>query len=166
MSILIVVAIAKLPQADHGPLFNHTESLTRIGVPPFMVMTRVPNVLNVLDHADFADIHLLLALLDKAAASIRVVVRELLFDLADAQSVGDELVGIEAHLILAGRPAERVDVHNARDRLEILLDHPGFERLEIHHVVLGIGAAQSIEIDLADRAPVCAHLRNHAGRAD
>ena len=147
------------------PLCDHAKILHADRRAAFRGDDRVPDVLNVLDQADLAHIDLLLAFLDEAAASIGVVIGELLFDLADAQPVVDELVGIEANLVLARRPAEGIDVHNAGNRLEILLDHPGFERLEIHHVVLGVGAAQRVEINLADRAPVRAHLRNDAGRA-
>ena len=45
--------------------------------------------------ADLADVDLLLALLDEAAAGVGVVVGELLLDLADAEAVGDELVGVD-----------------------------------------------------------------------
>ena len=42
--------------------------------------------------ANLADIDLLLPLFDKTAAGVEVVVSQLLLDLADAQTVGDELV--------------------------------------------------------------------------
>ena len=35
--------------------------------------------------------------------------------------------------------------------------------LQIHHVVFWIGAVQGIEVDLADRTPVCPHLGNEPG---
>ena len=121
--------------------------------------------LHVSDQAHFANIDLLQPGFDEAAACVGVVVGELLFHLGDAEAVGDQFVGIEAHLILARGAAEARNVDDVRNRLEIFLDHPVFERLQFHHVVLGIGALQSEEINLADRAPVRAHLRIHARRA-
>ena len=41
------------------------------------------------EEADFADVDLLLALLDEAAAGVDVVGGELLLDLADGEAVGD-----------------------------------------------------------------------------
>ena len=43
------------------------------------------------------------------------------------------------------------------------LQQPVFERFLLHHVVGGIGALQRVPVDLADRAPVGAHLRNQVG---
>jgi hypothetical protein len=67
-----------------------------------------------------ADIHLLHPDFNKAAAGIDIVVGELLLHLADAQSVGDELVGIDAHLVLAYRASEIGNVHDIRNGLELL----------------------------------------------
>ena len=120
---------------------------------------RVFDVAHVLDQAHFAHIDLLQAGLNEAAAGVGVVVGELLLHLRDAEPVGDQLVGIDAHLILARRTAEAGDVHDVRNGLEVLLDHPVFERLQLHHVILRIGAVQREEVDLADGTPVGAHLR-------
>ena len=44
---------------------------------------------------------------------------------------------------------------------------PVFERLLLHHVVGGVGAFQRVPVDLADGAPVGAHLRHKiGGKAD
>ena len=86
---------------------------------------------------------------------------------AEAEPVGDQLVGIDAHLIFARGAAEAGHVDDVRHGLEVFLDHPVFERFQLHHVVLRIGAVQREEVDLADRAPVRAHLRLHArGQGD
>ena len=84
----------------------------------------VLDVLDVLVEADLADVDLLLALLDEAAAGVGVVVGELLLDLADAETVGDELVGIDADLVLARDTAEAGDIDDAGDGLELLFELP------------------------------------------
>src|SRR5713226_7248028 len=63
-------------------------------------------ILYVPDQANFADIDLLQAGFDEAAACVGVVVRELLLHLGEAQSVRDELIGIHTDLIFAGRTTE------------------------------------------------------------
>ena len=68
--------------------------------------------MHVGEEPEGADIHLLHADFDEAAAGIDVVVGELLLDLADAQSVGDELVGVDAHLVFAHGATEVGDVHH------------------------------------------------------
>ena len=120
--------------------------------------------LYVLDQAHFGDVDLLQAGFDKASAGVGVVVGELLLHLADAQSVGDQLVGVHANLIFARRAAEAGHIDDIRNGLEILLDHPVFDRLQLHHVVRRVGAVQREEIDLACGAPVGLHLRRHAAR--
>ena len=108
-------------------------------------------------------VDLLRALLDEAAAAVGVVVGDLLLDLADAQSVGDQLLRVELDLVLLGRPAEAGDIDHAVNALEGFLQRPVFERLLLHHVVGGVGALQRVPVDLADRAPVGAHLRHKIG---
>ena len=78
--------LADLAQADLRPLHDRGDILD----PQRRSIGRLENgLLNVLDIAkqsDLADVDLLLALLDKAAAGIDVVVGELLLHLADAQA--------------------------------------------------------------------------------
>ena len=100
----------------------------------------------------------------KLPPAFDVVVGELLLDLGEAESVGDQLVGIDADLIFAGGTSEAGNIDDIGDGLEVLLDHPVFDRLQLHHVVLGIRAVQREEVDLADRTPVGAHLRHDPGR--
>jgi hypothetical protein len=78
--------------------------------------------------------------------------------------VGDQLIRIDADLILARGAPEAGYVHHVGHGLENLLDHPILERLQFHHVVLGIGAVQREEVDLADGAPVGSDLRLQAWR--
>ena len=79
------------------------------------------------------------------------------------EAVGDQLLGVELDLVLLGRAAEAGDVDHALDALEGLLEGPVFERLLLHHVVGGVGAFEGVPVDLADGAPVGAHLRNKIG---
>ena len=163
-AVLAVVSPAKLAQPDlralryDGNVF-HPKRRAALGC-----NDRVLDVLEVLDQTHFPDIDLLQPGFDEAAARIGVVIGELLLHLGDAEPVGDQFVRIEADLIFTRGAAEGVDIHDTRDGFQILFDHPGFERLQIHHVVLGVGAFQRVEIDLADRAPVRPHLGNDVRR--
>ena len=53
-----------------------------------------------------ADVHLLLADFDEAAAGVDVVVGELLLNLADAQPVRNQLAWVDTHLVLPHGAAE------------------------------------------------------------
>ena len=157
------IARANWPSRIFGPCATTAISFTCSGVPFLVSDHRVLDVVHVLDQTHFAHVDLLQAGFDEAAAGIGVVVGELLLHLADAEAVGDQLVGIDANLIFARGAAEAGHIHDVGNGLEVLLDHPVFERLQLHHVVRRIGAVQREEIDLADRAPVGSHLRRHAG---
>src|SRR6266852_4199290 len=121
-------------------------------------------VLYIPDQADFADIDLLQTGFDEAATCIGVVVCELLLHLGEAQSVRDQFIGIHADLVFAGRTAETGNIDDIGDGLEVLFDYPIFDRFQLHHVVVGIRAFQREEVDLADGAPVAAHLWHDTGR--
>src|ERR1700682_1568290 len=84
--------------------------------------------------------------------------------LANAESVGDKLVWIDANLVLACWTAESSNIDDIRDGLQVLLDYPVFNRLQLHHIVVGICAFQREEVNLSDRTPVRAHLRRYARR--
>src|SRR5580704_3792076 len=79
------------------------------------------------DQSNFADIDLLLAGFDETAARIYIVVGELLLHLGDAETVGNQLRGIQANLILARGSAEAGHIYNIGDRFEIFLDDPIFD---------------------------------------
>src|SRR5713226_768740 len=125
---------------------------------------RVRDVLYVPDQTHFPNIDLLQAGFDKAPARVGIVVCELLPHLGKAQSIRDQLIGINANLIFAGRTAETGDIDDVGDGLEVLFDHPVFDRFQLHHVVVRVRAFQREEVDLADRAPVRAHLWHDARR--
>ena len=124
----IVICFAELAQADHRALFDNADVPDANRSAIFGCDHGVRDVLNVAHQAHFAHVHLLQALLDKAAAAVGVVVGELLLHLGDAQPIIDELVGVEAHLVLAHRPSEGIGIDHARHGLEILLDHPCLDR--------------------------------------
>ena len=161
-----VNGLADLAQPDLRPLRRPSRCRsTRSGVPFLVLRTVCSMSCDVGDEADRAHVDLLQAGLDEAAAGVHVVVGELLLDLADAQAVGDQLVRIDAHLVFAGDAAEAGHVDDVGHRLELLLEHPVLERLQLHHVVRRIGAVQRVPVDLTDRAPVGAHLRLQVLRA-
>ena len=115
--------------------------------------------MHVAEEPERANVHLLQADFHEAAAGIDVVVGELLLHLADAQSVRHQLVGVDAHLVLAHRAPEVGNVHHVGNGLELLEQNPVFEGPQLHQVVPGIGASQRVPVDLARRAPVRADLR-------
>ena len=154
------MALGKLAQPDLSDLAKpRAISLTRSGVPFLVRMTVSSMSWTRSTKPDFAHVDLLQTLLDEAAAGVGVVVGELLLDLGEAQAVGDQFVGIDAHLIFARGAAEAGHVDDIGHGFEILFDDPVFERLQLHRVIRRIGAVQREEINLADRAPVRAHLR-------
>jgi hypothetical protein len=114
---------------------------------------------NVSHQADFAKVELLEASFNKTPASIRIIVRELLLHLSEAQAIRNQLIGINADLIFAGGTTKAGNVNDIGNSLEILLDHPVFDRFQLHHVVLRIRAAEREEVDLPDWTPVSSHLR-------
>ena len=128
-------------------------------MPLFVVRT-----VYVADQPNLPNIYLLQAGFDEAAAGIDVVIGELLLHLGQTQPIRDQLIRVDPYLILARRTAEGGHIHDIRDGLQVLLHYPVFDGLQLHHVILRIGAAQREEIDLSDRAPVRAHLRHHARR--
>ncbi len=120
-AVFAVNGLADLSEAnlgalrDRGDIF-HAEDACR----SCAVMTVCSMSCDVGEQADDADVDLLQAGLDETAAGVGVVVGELLLDLADAEAVGDEFVGIDADLIFAGDAAEAGDVHDVGNGFELL----------------------------------------------
>ncbi len=153
------MALPIWPRRIFGPCTTSAISLTRSAVPLLVLRTCLLDVLDIAKEAHLADVDLLLPLLDETATGIDVVVGQLLFHLADTQPISDQLAGIDAHLVFARDSAEARDIHDAGDRLELLLQNPVLDRLQLHVVVGGIGAVQRVPVDLPDRTPVGADLR-------
>ena len=154
---------ADLAEANLRPLRDGGNVLDLDGRAVLGLDDGVLDVLHAGEEADRLHVDLLRALLDEAAAAVGVVVGDLLLDLADAQPIRDQLLRVELDLVLLGRPAEAGDIDHAGDALEGFFQRPVFERLLLHHVVGGVGAFQRVPVDLSDRAPVGAHLRNKIG---
>ena len=129
--VLHVIGSCHVAQADFGALSNFSDVFHPQGGAGLGFEDSLLDVAHAGEQAESADIHLLHPDLYKAAAGIDVVVGELLLHLADAQSVGDELVGIDAHLVLADRAAEVGNIHHVGNGLELLEQNPVFERPEV-----------------------------------
>ena len=127
--------LADLAQANLGTLGNGGDVLDAQGCAGLSLEDCLFDVVDVPVETDFADVDLLLALLDEAAAGVGVVICKLLFDLADAEAIGDKLVGIDADLVFASYTAEAGDINDAGDGFELLLKSPILERFQIHVVV-------------------------------
>jgi len=76
-----------------------------------------------------ANVESLLAVLDETAAGVHVVIGQRLLHLRQAQSVADQLIRVDLHLVFARDAAEAGDVDNVRNGLQLLHDHPIVERL-------------------------------------
>ncbi len=122
------------------------------------------DVLYAVDQSHGAHVNLLQTFLYETSACVHVIVGELLLDLGQAQSVSHQFVWVHTNLVFAGGAAEAGNVNNIRHRFEILFDDPVFNGLQFHRVICRIGAVQREEINLANRAPVRAHLRIDARR--
>src|SRR5580698_5971828 len=108
------------------------------------------NVLYSRNESDGLHIDLLRAGDDKTTSSIRVVVRKLLLDLSDAQSIRNELVRIKPDLIFLRLTSEARNVYNSGNLLELFLESPILDRLELHHIDFWILALKRVEVDLAN----------------
>ena len=79
------------------------------------------DVVDVLDQPHSAHINLLRALFDEASAAVGIAVGELLLHLRQTQTVGNQLVGVDANLILRRDAAKGGVVHHIWDRRMYLL---------------------------------------------
>ncbi len=110
LSVLAADGAGELAEADLGTLGDDGDVAHVEWSAVFREDHGVFDVVGVTNEADFADVDLLHAGLDKAAAGVGVVIGELLLDLGEAEAIVDQLVWIDADLILAGRAAEAGDV--------------------------------------------------------
>src|SRR5262249_20715830 len=69
--------------------------------------------------------------LDQAAAGLAVPAAHRLDDPGDRQSEGAQAVWIQIHLILTAESADRSDLGDARDGLEVIPEVPGLDRPQI-----------------------------------
>ena len=151
-------------QSNSGAHLDDANVLDANRRPIFCGQDGIFDILQGAVEPDGADVHLLQADLDEAAAGVDVVDFQLLFHLADAQSVRDELGWVDAHLVFARSAAKVAYVHNVGNCLELLVQDPVFDRSLFHQVVTGIRAANRVPINLARQAPVRSDLRLNAGR--
>ena len=104
---------ADLPEANLGPLRNGGDVFDLDGRAIGGLDDGVLDVLHAGVEAQRLHVDLLRALLNKAAAAVGVVVGNLLLDLADRKTVGDEFFRIELDLVFLGR-ARRSSRHRQR----------------------------------------------------
>ena len=108
------------PRRIFGPCVTSAMSFTRSAVPVCVFSTVCSMSCTLLKSPSARTFICCMPDFDEAAAGIDVVVGELLLHLADAQAVGDQLVRIDAHLVLAHRAAEVGNVHDVGNGLELL----------------------------------------------
>src|ERR1019366_8590752 len=110
-----------------------------------------------LDEAEAADVIELAALGIEAAAGVGVIVAQLLGDLRHGEAVGEELIGIEQHLILHGGAAKTRIVGHPLNGPVMALHNPIFNHLQILRGT--VRALQDVAVDQAAGA----EERGHAG---
>jgi len=87
-------------------------------------------------------------------SGVDVVIGQRLFDRAQRNAVGNQLVGIQLHLVFALGAAENIHVDDVGYRFELVQNEPILQRLQIDGVVLGLGAGEGIENDLPRRTVI------------
>jgi hypothetical protein len=95
---------ANLAEANLGPLRYGANVLDAMAAPAWVLTTVFSMSCGAGVEARRLHVDLLRALLDEAAAGVGVVVGDLLLDLANAEAVGDEFVGVELDLVFAVGP--------------------------------------------------------------
>ena len=118
----------------------------------------VADILGVAHQPQAADVIELAALRIKPAARVGIVAGQLLRNLRDAHAVGEQLVGVEQHLVLHGRAAQSGFVRHALDRTVLPVQHPVVDGLQFLRGP--VGALEDIAVD----QPARAEQRRHAGR--
>ena len=106
------------------------------------------DVRDVLEQADAAQVDLLPAAHDDAAAGVGVALLDGLDDVADGQAVLEQLLGRDQHLVLLDLAAEAVDLVDAGDGLEQRRDDPVLDRAQLHRA-LALALERVLE-DLAE----------------
>src|SRR3974377_448691 len=102
--------LGRLSEADLWPLRDAGNALDSPWCPILRENDRLLDVMHGPDQAYFPNVDLLLASFDKATACIGIAVGELLLHLREAEPVGNQLVGVQAHLVFAGWSAKTGNV--------------------------------------------------------
>src|SRR5215469_10134646 len=138
----------ELTQPDFGSLCHHGDISDTKRSSGFSSNNSRFDIANVADQPDLANVDLLKPGLNETSARVHIIVRKLRFQLADIQAVRNQPVRINAHLVLSGWASEACHIYYIRHGLELLFDHPVFERLQLHHVISRIRAAEREEVNL------------------
>src|SRR5260370_16622200 len=154
---------SELPQTNLGRLHDDGDVANANRRPVHTLDDGGGDVVGGLHEADGAHVERLLAAFDESTASVGVVVGERLLDLGERQSVGNQLAGIDLHLIFAGWTAEDVHVDYVWHRLQLVQYEPVVESLQLHGVIARIRALEGQEHDLPGRAVVGTQTAVHVG---
>src|SRR3984957_10023294 len=100
-AILHVVRSGHVAQSNLGALGDFRNVFHSKSGSGLSLQDGLLNIVHIAEEPQGTNIHLLHPDLNEAASGIDVVVSELLFDLSDTQSVRDQLVWVDAHLVLA-----------------------------------------------------------------
>ncbi len=154
LSGLAMNGFAKLAQPDPRSLPHNADIAHAHRNPVLRFEHDGADVSRGFDQSHRPDVDGLRSALDEAAAGVDVVVCQGLLHLPDAETVGDQLVRVHLHLVLACGPAENGNVDHVRHGLQLLDDHPVLERLQLRHVIVRVGALQREKVDLPDRTVI------------
>ena len=128
---LILPHVAELAEARRVSDLDLGDVLDEDRNAVLLLQDDVADVGGVADQAKAADVIELAALGIESAAGVGVVVAQLLGDLRHGDAVGEQLVGIEQHLILHGGAAETGIVGHALNGAEMAFDHPILDHLQV-----------------------------------
>src|SRR6202167_5082057 len=163
-AVRTMIGSGHVPQPNSGAPLDDRDVLYANWSPIRSCQHGVLDILYTAVKSERADVQLLQAFFDEAATGVHVVDGQLVLSLADAQAVGDELIGVDAHLIFARGAAEVAHVHDVRNFPEFLVQSPVFDAPQIHQVICRIRAPDRVPINLAGGDPVRTDLRQHARR--
>src|SRR6185503_17463397 len=100
-AVLTLNGVADLAQADLGALLYGGDVADSHGRSILGLDDRLTDIVDIPHEANYAYVDLLKADLYKAPAGIAVVAGQLIGHLTQAEAVGHELIGIDAHLVFA-----------------------------------------------------------------
>ncbi len=163
-SIIVTNGLAQLAQANLGTLGHDRDVAHPHRRSVLYLQHGRANVVGGLHQPHGANVVGLLAFLDEASAAVDVIGNERLLHLRHRNPVGHQLVGIDLHLIFASLATKNRYRGHVGHRHQVLEDDPILQGLQIHDVVLGIGALQCVEVDLSGRTEVGPDLRIQSRR--
>ena len=150
------------PRRSSGPTCTVAMSRTRTGVPERPALTgHVADVLDGLDVPEAAHHELGLGQLDETAADVVVAALDGALDLPQRNPVGQQLVGIDGHLVLLDEAADAGHLGDAGHAGQLVAQVPVLDRAQLGEVAAAAGVDEDVLVDPADAGGVRTEPRLH-----